>query len=80
MSSFSTTLLDQHLHRLNPGHQLSLSRRAAERYAVLEAVRELRRQQSRRPRRSGQRLRRLLAARSRAKRDTSPPQPVPLRH
>lgn len=76
MSSFSTTLFDQHLHRREPGQpgdQLGLSRRAADRFAVLEAVREQRRdQQSARPRRSGQRLRRLLAARSRAEHGTSP--------
>lgn len=70
MSSFFTPLLDQHLHRLEsgpPSDQLRLSRRAADRFAVLEAVREQRRdQQSARSRRSGQRLRRLLAARSRA--------------
>lgn len=76
MSSFTTTLLNQHLHRLDAGstgHQLSTSQRAADRFALLQAVREQQQdQRRRRPRRSGQRLRRLLTARSRAAHGTSP--------
>ena len=76
MSSFTTTLLNQHLQRLDPGptgHQLSTSQWAADRFALLQAVREQRQEQrSRNPRRSGQRLRRLLTARSRAAHGTSP--------
>lgn len=76
MSSFTTTLLNQHLQPLDAGptgHQLSTSQRAADRFALLQAVRDQQRdERSRRPRRSGQRLRRLLTARSRAAQGTSP--------
>ena len=75
MSSFTTTLLNQHLQRLDAGptgSQLITSQRAADRFAVLQAVRDQQQdQRSRRPRRSGRRLRRLTA-RSRAAQGTSP--------
>ena len=68
MSSYA----HHHLHELDNASDLRLSRRAAERFTVLEALREQRRDDRARQRRSvTEPLRGLFTAR-RARRGTSP--------